>query len=463
MANDMQFAGDFQLEHIIIHSATEPPLDIKPLWIELNVYESINSSQLSGDVSIADSANHLQNIPIVGQEEIEFVFGVPDNEMIDFESFRGRIYKVDSMVRTDYRQQVYTIHFTSKESIVNHRTRLNLAYEDTGDVICDSILRDVIQTNKALDVEPSDLKVKLLGNNMKPFSFIRMLSKRCRSREFEGAGYLFFENHRGYNFRSWESLVANNNGPREHKMEYEVSFSEVKDVERDMHFILDYRVTKNQDFMAARASGLLASTHYIYNMHTKTYEKKEHRYHDVFEDRKHNEDTAHPLIGAHPLFTDTPVEDTKRVSDYTESRLMLSNKDEKLHMQDTDDERNYDNHSNIKQDRLHDSVSHDQLVVKCTVPGNSVLAAGDIVLLNLPSFEHIPTSAPTERYNDLYLSGRWILTNVVHAVSPKNYSTTFDCVKDSVPIPYASGTTPLESNKEPEEGTQTLNTPGDIL
>jgi hypothetical protein len=100
-------------------------------------------------------------------------------------------------------------------------------------------------------------------------------------------------------------------------------------------------------------------------------------------------------------------------------------------------------------------------VVKCTVPGNSTLAAGDVVLLNLPSFEPIPTVSPDERVYDEYLSGRWIITNIVHAVSPQNYSTTFDCVKDSTPIPYVSGAIPLESNKEPDPQTATLNTLGD--
>jgi hypothetical protein len=54
---DSQFAGDFQLDAIIIHSLSDP-VDIKPLWLELNVYESINSPQVYGDVTIADSANH---------------------------------------------------------------------------------------------------------------------------------------------------------------------------------------------------------------------------------------------------------------------------------------------------------------------------------------------------------------------------------------------------------------------
>ena len=35
-------------------------------------------------MTIADSANHLQNVPFIGQEELEFKFGIPDNDLIDF-------------------------------------------------------------------------------------------------------------------------------------------------------------------------------------------------------------------------------------------------------------------------------------------------------------------------------------------------------------------------------------------
>ena len=67
----MQFAGDYKLESVIVHSASGS-MDIKDLILELNVYESIHSSNLYGNLTIMDSANHVQNLPIIGQEDIEF-------------------------------------------------------------------------------------------------------------------------------------------------------------------------------------------------------------------------------------------------------------------------------------------------------------------------------------------------------------------------------------------------------
>ena len=102
----MQFAGDYKLDNVIVHSASGS-IDIKDLLLELNVYESIHSSNLYGNVTMMDSANHVQNMPIIGQEDIEFTVQTDeDTGTLDFTTFRGRIYKVNNMVRTVERQQV---------------------------------------------------------------------------------------------------------------------------------------------------------------------------------------------------------------------------------------------------------------------------------------------------------------------------------------------------------------------
>ena len=67
----MQFAGDYKLDSVVVHSASGS-IDIKALMIELNVYESIHADNLYGSMVVADSANHVQNMPIIGQEDIEF-------------------------------------------------------------------------------------------------------------------------------------------------------------------------------------------------------------------------------------------------------------------------------------------------------------------------------------------------------------------------------------------------------
>ena len=141
---DLKFAGDYELEGIFVHAAsTQGSLDIKPLLLELNIYESIFSPNITGSLTIADTTNHLQNVPFKGQEELEFKFGIPDNEQIDFTRHRVRVTKVSNVNRVEERQQVYTLNFTSKETVTDLRTPLNKIYKGTAD----QIIQDVLQNN----------------------------------------------------------------------------------------------------------------------------------------------------------------------------------------------------------------------------------------------------------------------------------------------------------------------------
>ena len=146
---EMQFAGDYQLENILVHAPTSNGgLDIKNLMLELNVYESIFSPTLTGALTIADSANHLQNVPFIGQEELEFKFGIPDNDLVDFTKHRARVTKISNVTRTEERQQVYTINFTTKEFVKNLRNKLSKSYKGNASQIVTEILNDTLTTRK---------------------------------------------------------------------------------------------------------------------------------------------------------------------------------------------------------------------------------------------------------------------------------------------------------------------------
>ena len=448
----MDFAGDYKLESIVVHSATGS-IDIKALMLEMNIYESIHSPNLSGSLVVADTGNHIQNMPIIGQEDIEFILKTNDDtEAIDFSRYRGRIYKVSDMVRTAESQQVYTIHFCSKEMIRNQQVRVKAAYQGAGDVICEAILVDVLKSKKPISVEKSDLGIKLLGNNMKPFGFLQMMAKRCRSTVNEDAGFLFYETHRGYNLRSYSSLCNKFNAPLPAVEKYIVQPSDYNaTLNEDMQSVIEYRITKNQDVLAASATGLLASRHLIYDLHQKKIEVVDSDYETNFGSFEHMEKDNPGM-----LFTNTPEDEGGyRMFDFPEQRIKVSTKDTALHTQSTTDERNFDNHSNQHFNRLHNVLVHDQIVAKVTVAGNSNLAAGDVIELHVPSYE--PVNKEDDRVHDAFLSGRWVITKLVHAVSTREYTTTFDCVKDTVTMPYAETNSTIASKTNYEEKESNTN------
>ena len=433
----MNQAGDYKLDSILLHAPTGT-IDIKTLMVELNVYESIHTNAMYGNIVIADTNNHIQNMPIIGQELLEFKFGTddnPDNESIDFTRHKARIYKVSDQVRTAERQQVYTLHFTTQEAIQNQQTACKQAYEGTTDEIVANILLNVLKTKKSIATENSSQGGKLLGNHSTPFDFItKMLTKRSCSAMFDAQGYLFYENHRGYNFRSYKNHTHRTPGNERTVQEsYIVQPSKRNStIAEDMKSVLEYRIMKNQDVMAAINTGLTASTNYNYDFTNKSFSVLFNNYMENFTQEVHT--TIGKNIGS--LFTMTPeTNNGDTLFDKNDSKIMITTKDVALHSQKKGDGK-YDNHTGKTQQRNHDRLQHDQIAAKCTVFGNSNLAAGDIIHLRVPSYE--PLDKTSTRIHDAFLSGRWLLTNVVHTLNSTRYTTTFDCVRDSVEQPYTS-------------------------
>ena len=448
MAN-LEFAGDYRLGPIVLYSSSDP-IDLRPLMLELNIYESIFSPNMYGNMVVADSANHKQNAPIIGQEELSFTLGIPDNEEISFVDYRMRIYKVSDIQETAERQQVYTIHFTTKEAVKNARTSIKNAFDDSSDGIFTKVMRDIMRTNKKLHIEQSNTNNKLVGNFMQPYDFLQMLANRTNSKDFNGAGYLFYENHRGIHFRSWESLCRTKTGNRQAKIDYYVNpAGEPIVVDEDMRKIISYSVDKTQDTIAGHASGLFGSKHYNYNRIDKSVTIRESDYDQKFKRRFTTEGESFPM------FPKNPEDATgKNYSDYKDAKILISSFDKSLHMKSSTDERNYDNNEGSLQDRLHDELDHDQIVLSVSVPGNTNLAAGDIVGINIPSYESIDN--PGDRVYDVYLSGRYIITDLVHSVSDNAYGCTFKCVRNDLQLPLPRTDESIEDRTEyvePQKGS----------
>ena len=80
MANkNLEFAGDYDLQYVYIsnhkgqgrtHSLRGE--NITQMIVELNIYEGIYKSSITGSMVIADTTNLIGNLPIQGTERIFF-------------------------------------------------------------------------------------------------------------------------------------------------------------------------------------------------------------------------------------------------------------------------------------------------------------------------------------------------------------------------------------------------------
>ena len=75
--NEVQYAGEFQLQRCELISSSGVQSDITNIIVEINLFEDIFKSTMTGSVIFADTNNLVDNMPIVGQEFLAFKIFTP--------------------------------------------------------------------------------------------------------------------------------------------------------------------------------------------------------------------------------------------------------------------------------------------------------------------------------------------------------------------------------------------------
>ena len=90
----------------------------------------------------------------------------------------------------------------------NTRLKVSQAYTGTLDSMVLEITKDYLDSKKTLFVESTSNQDKIVIPNMRPFDAINMIAKKAIPQNSRGGvGYYFYETTKGFNFRSWESMV----------------------------------------------------------------------------------------------------------------------------------------------------------------------------------------------------------------------------------------------------------------
>ena len=83
---EVQYAGEYELQTCEIIASSGVVAEISNNIVEINLFENIFSSSLTGSIIFADTNNLTDNLPIIGQEYISIKIITPGMEdlAIDF-------------------------------------------------------------------------------------------------------------------------------------------------------------------------------------------------------------------------------------------------------------------------------------------------------------------------------------------------------------------------------------------
>jgi len=219
--------------YVIIQPIGGNAVDLTAHLQYIEYFENIMSPTISMNMKISSAVNFVSDLPIRGGEkiamEIETLSGTVKfgsfvkGEGIVPDSGELYVYKMENFDQP-LTAQTFTLKITSPEYFTNETSRCMKKYKPaTIDVHVRDILNETMKLNpdRIGQIDKTKNSYSFIGNTKKPFHTISWLCPKSIAGSKQGvsgegqqakavgtAGYLFFENKDGFNFRSIEGLVS---------------------------------------------------------------------------------------------------------------------------------------------------------------------------------------------------------------------------------------------------------------
>ena len=408
--------------------------DVSQGVLELNYYENILSETVKLTAIVLDTGNAasaddgtggkigLDDALKIGNGEkvlVSFEDGNKTPNKLNFTTDDKALYLNKREKISEHTQKtIYSIELVSKEFLTNESLRVVKRYDGRISDSVDKILKEVVKTEKELDIEVTENKFNFIGTNKKPYWTILWLCKKSIPQKQgsvgKSAGYFFFENYDGFKFKSVDGLFDRTPVL---KYIYNNSTSSVVPVGYDGK-ILKFKSSSGGDFQ----SNLMMGT---YNANNKGFNSKESSY------RENPIDSVAQEAGV--TFAGTDFNFVNSLFTADPSRITYSfdsvgflpdgkNLQEQL-------ERSSDLDMDKSQIMNQASMRYNQVFtmqLNITIPGDFNLRAGDLIFCDFPEQSSKPNQETNKR-----LSGVYLISGLCHHIKPNETYTYLELIRDS--------------------------------
>jgi hypothetical protein len=287
-----QSVAAFKPNYFIIQSLDgSKKIDITNSLLFFDYFEDILSPCITATAQIVNSTSLFNLLPIRGGEKVSISVDTAFGEFLFDGDTAFYVYKVSNL-DAQKSSEMFTLHLVSREGLTNDTVRCERKYTGNIQTTVTKILKDVLKTKKfkSENIESTSNEFSFIGNNRKPFHVLTWLGPKAvpangqnsgtSGGENSGiakgtAGFLFYENKDGFNFRSIDSLVSstqiqNNSADKESIYSYQYApIIESNNVETNFR-ILNYKYEKNIDLMKALRVGMYANKTYYFDLYSST-------------------------------------------------------------------------------------------------------------------------------------------------------------------------------------------------
>ena len=458
----LKLPGQYSLSDVVLVSyqssggSTNPKrISIRSLITEINIYESLDNKCLSGNIVVTDAQNVPNHLPLTGLERVEFKLFTPGtSRAFDFTPESGHpmhIYKISDRQGLNPRTQLYVLHFCSKEMITNEQVRVNRPFTNSIDGMVLSVVRDDLKSKKPLIVEETKGVRKYTMPRSRPFDVLNEFSKEAESLRYNNAGMLFYENSLGFNFRSYESMLAVSGVSAKPVVAKFISVpANIRDergnknIVRDMQIVESFTIGSQYDTLKNLRNGIFNSRVVSHDLYNKTFKETDFDYLTEFEKSFHTEhDGQGNKIDGKGILPIVNFDKGKTLSDNPEGTLYFVSTTENIHTgfeQAPQEE--------ILGKRVSQKLAFEANTLTLNCHGFTGLSVGELISFEMPSFE--PSGMDNPLDIDPYMSGRYLVKSIRHQIKTLDdkHKMVIDCIKDSVMTPYIQETTDTFTDRE---------------
>ena len=438
---NVNYPTDYNLKTLNLITPLQPSgVNLMPFMVELNLFEDLYGSTISGEVILQDSLGLISSYGLNGTEFIQIQLQKSSTDT-DFYSRNFRVYRIGERVvgdNNDY--EVFSLLFCSEEFMLSEQYRISKSFKGQQiSTIIATIMNVYLKTQKQVTIEPTLGNYDFVLPNKKLFETINWLTTYAQSQSSPG-DYVFFENSSGYYFMTLAKLYQQNVYGN-----YKFDPKNIaNDLNQQVNNVTDFEVLNFYDNLAAVTNGTFANKVITFNV----LQRKKDSSTGVFNYSKYLS-TKPSSLNSGPITNDyvnrlgatmynmPPVSISGLETGCL--RLSSSNGGDKLS-------------SGIQAKKAVDSVANDIMTekylpnrvgklalinytkIKVTIPGDPNICIGKVVNFNTyriePSVFSQGQNNATRTPDPLY-SGKYLVTAVRHVVKNNSYITIMEMAKES--------------------------------
>ena len=421
-------------------------IDASEVVVDIKYYEDVLSNTVSLSAIITETGESdnkkmgnkgmLDGLPIRGGEPATIVLEDHDGNKLSFKNesklYVNRIRNVIPGTQKD----VYSLDFSSRELFANEQCRVVKRYDGKISDNVKKILTEAtsgsagIKTKKNVDNIDDSNSYNFIGNDRKPFYICTWLASKAAPADGKKggtAGYLFYETHDGFNFKSIDKLFQ-----QEPKSNYLYSNTDDNPPEYDGK-IISYDINRNIDLQNNLLMGTYSNRSLFFDFYAMNYQV-----------RNFNVDSTQPANskegGSKGKIENLGLDEIDSVADEFRqpiSRLMNkvldvgtlpSGKDIDAQLKAWKDKANeptFDAADIMVQSLMRYNQMF-SIKINIMIAGDFSLRAGDLIHCEFPELSVEPNTKVNKKSGGLYM-----ISSLCHNITPSETYTSLTLVRDT--------------------------------